>query len=80
MKKILILIFCTIFIISCTDEQKRMEDCKSKFPGKIVEPATGMLQQEGYEFIVIDTSSLQIIAIKYRPFSEKAISLMRNIR
>lgn len=79
MKKLLVLL-STIFILSCTDEQKRMKDCQSKFPGKIVEPATGMIQQEVYEFIVIDTVNLQIIAIKYRPFSEKAISNMRNIR
>lgn len=79
MKKLLLLL-STIFLLSCIDEQKRMKDCQSKFPGKIVEPATGMLQQEGYGFIVIDTISLQIIAVRYRPFSEKAISSMRNIR
>jgi hypothetical protein len=52
---------------------------KSIYPECKVEPATGIIQRDGYDFIVIDTS-FQIIAVRFYPFSEKAISDLRNIR
>lgn len=44
-----------------------------------IEPATGLIQREGYDFIIIDTT-YQIIAVQYYPFSETKISSLRNIR
>jgi formyltetrahydrofolate hydrolase len=37
-----------------------------------VEPATGIIQSQGFEFIVIDTS-MQIIAVQFYPASETKI-------
>lgn len=66
-------------MVSCADQNKREKHLKSIYPKCKVEPATGLIQRDGYDFIVID-SSFQIIAISYYPFSESKIASMRNIR
>lgn len=73
---LLVLFFC---LISCADQNKRQKHLESIYPKCKVEPATGLIQKDGYDFIVID-SSYQIIAVTFYPFSETKISSMRNIR
>lgn len=78
MKKLLILLGLGI-LVSCADQNKRMEYLKKTYPNSKVEPATGLVQQNGYEFIVIDSTN-QIIGVAFYPFSESKISSFRNIR
>lgn len=78
MKKLLILIGI-VFLLSCADQTKRQKFLEKQYPHSKVEPATGLIQRDGYEFIVIDTSN-QIIAVSFYPFSETKISDLRNIR
>jgi len=78
MSKILF-IALIIIITGCADQTKRQSYLKSIYPECKIEPATGIIQRDGYDFIVIDTS-FQIIAVRFYPFSEKAISDLRNIR
>lgn len=78
MKKLL-LITTTLLLISCADQQKRQKHLQSLYPSCKVEPATGLIQQNGYDFIVIDTTN-QIIAVDFYPFSESKIISLRNIR
>ena len=73
----ILLLFCCL--ISCADQSKRQKHLESIYPKCKVEPATGLIQRDGYQFIVID-SSYQIIAVTFYPFSETKISSMRNIR
>ncbi len=66
-------------LFGCADENKRLNYLKKTYPNSKVEPATGLIQRDGYEFILID-SNLQIIAVSFYPFSESKIQSMRNIR
>jgi hypothetical protein len=77
MKKLILL--STLFLFSCVDQNKRLNYLKKQFPQSIVEPATGVIQQSGFDFIVISEDN-QIIAVDFYPFSERKISNMRNIR
>lgn len=77
MKKILLL--SLLLLTSCADSNKRLNYLKQQFPKCKVEPSTGLIQQQGYDFIVIDTTN-QIIAISFYGFSETKISGMRNVR
>lgn len=78
MKKLFLLLVSTA-LTSCADQTKRQKHLESTYPKCKVEPATGLIQQQGYDFIVID-STLQIIAVDFYPFSETKISFLRNIR
>lgn len=66
-------------LTSCADETKRQAYLEQNYPDCKVEPATGLIQQNGFEFILIDTTG-QIIAVSFYPFSETKISSLRNIR
>ena len=77
--KIITLILITILLNSCVDQNKRLNNLKQTFPNCKVEPSTGLVQQNGFEFIVIDSSN-QIIAVSFYPFSETKINYLRNIR
>ena len=76
MKKLIVL---ALSLTGCADQSKRQQHLQTLYPTCKVEPATGLIQREGYDFIVID-STLQIIAVRYYPFSETKISSLRNIR
>ena len=78
MKKLLI-ILTTMTLIGCADQTKRQKHLQSLYPECKVEPATGLIQRDFYDFIVIDSTN-QIIAVRYYPFSETKISMLRNIR
>lgn len=76
---LIVLIFSVFLLFSCVDQNKRLEHAKKTFYPAKVEPATGLIQNQGFDFIVIDSAN-QIIAIDYWEFSETRISRMRNIR
>jgi hypothetical protein len=78
MKIILIALLVTLFI-SCADQTKKQKTLQSIYPHSKVEPATGIMQRNGYDFIVIDTTN-QIIAVAFYPFSETSIRQLSNIR
>jgi hypothetical protein len=78
MKKTIYLLFA-LFLFGCADQNKRQKHLQSLYPHCKVEPSTGLIQQQGYDFIVIDSTN-QIIAVNYYPFSETKISSLRNIR
>lgn len=78
MKRLLLILVSTA-LISCADQNKRQKHLESLYPKCKVEPATGLIQTNGYDFIVID-STMQIIAVEFYPFSESKISFLRNIR
>jgi hypothetical protein len=75
----LLLILSSVVLLSCADASKRMEYLKKTFPKSKVEPSTGLIQQNGYQFVVIDSTN-QIIAVEFYPFSETKIQSLRNIR
>jgi hypothetical protein len=79
MKKLIIILCITLLITSCADQEKRYQYLKHIYPKCKVEPATGLIQNQGYQFIVIDTS-MQIIAVEFYPASETKIMQLRNIR
>jgi hypothetical protein len=79
MKTKIILALIVLLISSCANEVKRQKYLESVYPKSKVEPATGIIQQDGYQFIVID-STFQIIAVMFYPGSETKISKLRNIR
>jgi hypothetical protein len=79
MNKYLLFIVMSLMLTSCVDQNKRQKYLQSVYPKCKVEPATGIIQHSGYEFIVIDSTN-QIIAVNFYPFSETKISSLRNIR
>ena len=78
MKRVIYLLFA-ISLFGCADQNKRQKHLQSLYPNCKIEPATGLIQQSGYDFIVIDSTN-QIIAVDYYPFSETKIANLRNIR
>jgi hypothetical protein len=79
MKKLVIILFACMLLASCVDQEKRQRHLESLYPNCKVEPATGLIQQNGYDFIVID-STTQIIAVSFYAFSETKIQGLRNVR
>jgi len=79
MKKIVFLTMLIAMMSSCADQNKRLQSLKKMYPKCKVEPSTGLIQNQGYEFIVIDSIN-QIIAVSFYPFSETKIQSLRNIR
>lgn len=79
MKKIILFAIAALAILSCADQNKRYVNLKKMYPHCKVEPATGLIQNQGYDFIVIDTA-MQIIAVDFYLGSETKITRMRNIR
>ena len=78
MKKI-ILITSILFFSSCVNEINRQKNLEKMYPNCKVEPATGLIKQGGYGYIVID-SNMQIIGVSFYPWSESKISNLRNVR
>lgn len=78
MKKLLLTLLA-ITTLSCADQNNRQKNLQKIYPNCKVEPATGLIQRDGYEFIVIDSTN-QIIAVSFYPFSETKISKLRNVR
>lgn len=79
MKNKVLAVALLLGLTGCVDQTKRQSHLMSIYPSCKVEPATGLIQQNGYDFIVIDTTG-QIIAVNFYPFSETKISSLRNIR
>ena len=79
MRNKIILLALAIGLMGCADETNRQKHLQSIYPNCKVEPATGLIQRDGYNFIVIDTTN-QIIAVSFYPFSETKIMDLRNIR
>ena len=79
MKNKLILLALTLGMMGCADQSIRQKNLQKLYPNCKVEPATGLIQKYGYEFIIIDSTG-QIIAVDFYPFSESKISSLRNIR
>lgn len=73
------LLLSLLLLTSCVDSNKRLSYLKQQFPKCKVEPATGLIQNQGYEFIIIDSTN-QIIAVSFHAFSETKIHQMRNVR
>jgi hypothetical protein len=78
MKK-LVFVLMVVSLMSCADQNNRKKHLEKLYPGCKIEPATGLIQQYGFDFIVIDTTN-QIIAINFYAFSETKIFSLRNIR
>ena len=78
MKKV-ILITTILFFSSCANQINRQKNLEKMYPKCKVEPATGLIQKNGYNFIVIDTNT-QIIAVSFYLGSESKIYDLRNIR
>lgn len=79
MKKLAILFTLIVAVSSCADQSKRQNHLMLMYPSCKVEPATGLIQRDGLDFIVIDTTG-QIVAVSFYPFSETKILNIRNIR
>ncbi len=79
MKNKLIIIALAIGMMGCADATNRQKHLQTLYPHCKVEPATGLIQRDGYNFIVID-STKQIIAVSFYPLSETKILDLRNIR
>ena len=56
-----------------------MNNLRKMYPKCKIEPATGLIQQNGFEFIIIDSVN-QITAVSFYAFSESKIYSIRNIR
>lgn len=68
-----------IFLNGCADQVNRQKHVQKLYPNCKVEPVTGLIKQNGYDFIVIDSTN-QIIAVDFYIFSETKIRNLRNIR
>lgn len=75
----MILASLLIFLNGCVDQVNRQKHLQKLYPNCKVEPATGLVQQNGFDFIVIDSTN-QIIAVNFYMFSETKINNLRNIR
>lgn len=79
MKK-LIIIGLSILSISCMDFHKRQQNLQKMYPKNVITPATGLLTNQGYEFLMEDTINDQIYAVRFGEFSYTRIANIRNIK
>jgi len=79
MKKILI-ILTSILVISCMDFHERQINLQKMYPKNIITPATGIIADKGYQFLMEDTINNQIYAVKFGEFSYTRIAGIRNIK
>lgn len=84
MKRTLILLLIGLVMLllfsSCIDYTERLVVAQKKFPGMVIYPATGLIAENGYEFIAEDTVNHKIYAIMFGAFSTKRIDNVRNIK
>lgn len=79
MSKIIVTLVLGLILAGCSDQANRQKYLEKTYPKCKVEPATGLIQNSGYDFIIIDSTN-QIIAVDFYLFSESKISNLRNIR
>ena len=79
MKK-LIIIGLSILAISCMDFHKRQTNLQKMQPKNIITPATSLLQNNGYDFLMEDTINNKLYAVRFGEFSYTRISEIRNIK
>ena len=79
MKKIILIACVLAFSIGCADQVKRQKYLQSQYPSCKIEPATGIIQNAGYEFLVIDSTG-QMVAVQFYQFSETKILSLKNVR
>lgn len=62
------------------DFNKRQVNLQKMYPKNVITPATGLLTNQGYEFLMEDTINKQIYAVRFGEFSYTRISDIRNIK
>ena len=61
-----------LFLISCTDPNKRMNTLKELYPHDKVYPANLLVQKLGYQFTITDSTGF-VYAVKFYEGSNKKI-------
>jgi hypothetical protein len=79
MKKQILSFLILLLFTSCVNEYNRLNYLKKSFPNSKVEPATGLVKNGGYEYVLIDSLG-NMVAVSFVPFSEKRINGLRNVR
>lgn len=62
------------------DFHKRQVNLQKMYPKNVITPATGIIADRGYEFLMEDTINKQIYAVRFGEFSYTRISDIRNIK
>lgn len=79
MKKLICIILMSLSLMSCADALKQQQFLEKSYPTCKVEPATGLIQRNGYDYILVQPDG-QLIAVKFYPGSENKIASLRNVR
>lgn len=69
-----------LFLSSCVNYVDRQNNLQKLYPKNVITPATSLLSERGYEFLMEDTITNQIYAVKFYLFSTEKISEIRNIK
>lgn len=62
------------------DFHKRQVNLQKMYPKNVITPATGIIHNNGYEFLMEDTINNQIYAVSFGEFSYTRIQSIRNIK
>ncbi len=79
MKKLICIILMSLSLMSCADALKQQQFLQKAYPTCKVEPATGLIKEQGYSYILVQPDG-QLIAVQFYPGSESKISSLRNVR
>lgn len=75
-----IALFFALACASCVNFNDRQNDLQKKYPKAVITPATSLLANRGYQFLMEDTINKQLFAVKYYTFSTNKISDIRNVK
>lgn len=69
----------SLCLTSCADELKRQKYLEKAYPNCKVEPATGMIKEKGYDYLLVYPDN-QMVGVSFYPGSENKIMGLRNVR
>jgi hypothetical protein len=62
------------------DFNKRQTNLQKMYPKNVITPASSLLQNDGYQFLMEDTINKQLYVVKFEIFSYTRITEIRNIK
>jgi hypothetical protein len=75
-----IALFFILACVGCVNFDDRQKDLQKKYPKAVITPATSLLANQGYQFLMEDTINNQLFAVSYYTFSTSKISTIRNVK
>lgn len=71
-------IVLSVLLSSCADARKQEDFLRKTYPKCTIRPATGLVKNQGYDFVIIDSLN-NVVAVDFYPFSESEILYLKTV-